>query len=260
MQTSENSSLPRTPWIGPKPWIKSRPWPDELSTSQGYATPRHSNRVSHRRYPKRKEEVVEMLKSTAKKAMRVGRASTSVVGLAVILALTVGVASTAVAGSGVGATFNLGKVNTVNAVSKLVGSVAGPSLTIDNSSTNATATALDLQVEAGKAPMKVNSEAQVINLNADKLDGKTASEFMASSVYTRSVSTSGQPRADGTRVAQASCDPEDRVLTGGFVGLDEGTRLINSFPGTVVPVWQVDWENDATADTISIVVHCIDQF
>ncbi len=96
--------------------------------------------------------------------------------------------------------------------------------------------------------------------NADKLDGKTASEFMDSSVYTRSVSTSGQPGLNGTRVAQASCDPEDRVLTGGFVGLDEGTRLINSFPGTAVPVWQVDWENDATADTISIMVRCIDQF
>ncbi len=240
--------------------MKNRPWPDELSTPRGYATPRHSNRVSHGRRPKRKEEVVEMRKGAAKKAMRVGRATTSVVGLAVILALSVGVASTAMAGSGVGATFNLGKVNTVNAASKLVGSVAAPSLTIDNNSTEAAATALDLQVEAGKAPIKVNSEAQVVNLNADKLDGKTASEFMDSSIYTRSVSTSGQPGLNGTRVAQASCDPEDRVLTGGFVGLDEGTRLINSFPGTAVPVWQVDWENDATADTISIMVRCIDQF
>lgn len=47
-----------------------------------------------------------------------------------------------------------------------------------------------------------------------------------SSVYTRSVSTSGQPHLNGTRVAQASCDPEDRVLTGGFVGLGSGTRSI----------------------------------
>jgi hypothetical protein len=42
---------------------------------------------------------------------------------------------------------------------------------IDKNSTNAAATALDLQVEAGKAPMKVNPGAKVANLTADKLDG-----------------------------------------------------------------------------------------
>ncbi len=55
--------------------------------------------------------------------------------------------------------------------------MAGPSLQIDNNSTSAAATALDLQVEAGKAPMTVNSDAQVANLNADKLDGKSANEI-----------------------------------------------------------------------------------
>ena len=93
-----------------------------------------------------------------------------VVGLAVILALTVGVASTALAGTGVGSAFNLGKTNTVSAISKLVGSVAGPSLRVDNNSTNSAATALDLQVEQGKAPMKVNSDSKVAQLNADEVD------------------------------------------------------------------------------------------
>lgn len=112
-----------------------------------------------------------MLKSATSKVMWLGRATVFVVGLAVILALTVGLASTALAGSGVGATFNLGKTNTVNAISKLVGSVAGPSLMIDNNSTNSAATALNLQVEAGKAPMMVNSTAKVANLTSDKVDG-----------------------------------------------------------------------------------------
>jgi hypothetical protein len=112
-----------------------------------------------------------MLKSVTSKVVWLGRATVFVVGLAVILALTVGVVSTALAGSGVGATFNLGKTNTVGAISKLVGSVAGPSLMIDNNSTNSAATALDLQVEAGKAPMKVNSAAKVANLTSDKVDG-----------------------------------------------------------------------------------------
>ncbi len=118
------------------------------------------------------------MSSVVKKVMFVGRATVFMVGLAVVLALTVGVASTALAGTGVGATFNLGKTNTVNAISKLVGSVAGPSLQIDNNSTDAAATALDLQVEPGKAPMKVNSITQVQNLNADQVDGKSAGEFL----------------------------------------------------------------------------------
>ena len=112
-----------------------------------------------------------------KKVMLLGRVTTFVVGLTVILAISVGVASTALAGTGLGATFNLGKTNTVNAVSKLVGSVAGPSLSIDNNSTSASATALDLRVEPGKTPMKVNSGMKVANLNVDKVDGRSPNQL-----------------------------------------------------------------------------------
>jgi hypothetical protein len=119
-----------------------------------------------------------MTRSIFSKVMWVGRATVFVVGLAVIVALTVGLATTALAGTGVGARFQLGQTNTVNAITKLVGSVAGPSLQIDNNSTNANATALDLQVEAGKAPMKVNSDTNVANLNADKLDGLDSGAFL----------------------------------------------------------------------------------
>src|SRR5918998_5613831 len=106
------------------------------------------------------------------RTLSLARGTSVVVGLAVMLALVVGVASTALAGTGVGARLDLGVTNTVGQITKLVGSVAGPSLQIDNNSTNAPATALDLQVEPGKAPMKVNSDGQVANLNADKLDGQ----------------------------------------------------------------------------------------
>jgi len=115
----------------------------------------------------------------AKKVTWTARATTTIVGLAIMLALVFGVATTALAGTGVGARFDLGKVNTVNAVSKLVGSIAGPSLQVDNNSTEANATALDLQVEAGKAPMKVNSGTKVANLNADTVDGKSEADFYA---------------------------------------------------------------------------------
>ncbi len=68
-----------------------------------------------------------MTKKIYEKVMLVGRATTFTVGLAVILALSVGLASTALAGTGVEARFQLGQTNTVNAITKLVGSVVGPS-------------------------------------------------------------------------------------------------------------------------------------
>src|SRR5215204_2221575 len=106
----------------------------------------------------------DMTKTIFKKVVWLGRATMFCIGLAVILALSVGLASAALAGTGVGARFDLGKTNTVNAVSSLVGSIAGPSLLIDNNSTGTGATALDLRVEPGKVPMKINSGAKVGNL------------------------------------------------------------------------------------------------
>jgi hypothetical protein len=97
--------------------------------------------------------------------------------LAVAAALTLGTASAAFAGSGIGGVFNLGVTNTVDAITKLTGTVAGPSLQIINNSTNAAATALNLQVASGKPPLKVNSTTKVANLNADQLDGLDSSAF-----------------------------------------------------------------------------------
>ena len=71
-----------------------------------------------------------------------GKRTATLMGVAVMLALRVGLASTALAGTGIGAPFNLGNINTVNAVSSLVGSVAGSSLKIDNNSAGVGATAL----------------------------------------------------------------------------------------------------------------------
>src|SRR5918912_1319871 len=102
-----------------------------------------------------------MFRSVASKVAWVGRTASMVFGLALVLALVFGVASMALAGTGVGGVFNLGVTNTVNALTKLTGSVAGPSLQIDNNSTNTAATALDLQVEPNKPPMKVNRTTKV---------------------------------------------------------------------------------------------------
>ena len=118
-----------------------------------------------------------MVRRVTSKVMWVGRATVFLVGLAVSLALVFGVAATALAGTGVGAPFNLGETNRVDAISRLVGAVPGGSLVIDNNSAAAAATALDLRVEAGRAPLKVNSSTRVTRLNADLVDGLDSSEL-----------------------------------------------------------------------------------
>ena len=120
--------------------------------------------------------------------VRAGRVAVSAVGLAVGLTLVLGVATTALAGTRVGATFNLGKMNSVGAISTLVGSTASSMLKVDN---NGAGTALDLQVgpsttppeQKAAAPIKVDSQAKVANLNADELDGKDSSAFAPASGF-----------------------------------------------------------------------------
>ena len=107
------------------------------------------------------------------KVMWVGRATVFTVGLAVTLALMLGVATVALAAVP-GDPFKLGRINTINTISTLVGSASTSMLRIDN---NGSGAALDLRVQPGKAPMKVDSDVQVANLNADRLDGNSAEDF-----------------------------------------------------------------------------------
>ncbi len=111
-----------------------------------------------------------MIRSILGKLLWMARATSTVVGLAIMLALVVGVAS---AGFGAtGGNFILGKANSAGAVSKLTASIAGPALQLVNQSTASAATALSLNVASGKPPLKVNASAgKATNLNADRLDG-----------------------------------------------------------------------------------------
>jgi hypothetical protein len=147
----------------------------------------------------------------------------------------------------------------VNAITKLVGSVAGPSLQIDNNSADANATALDLQVESGRAPMKVNSSAKVANLNSDKLDNLDASAFVRST-YQKSLSTEGSGERLG-RFASVSCDAGDFVLCGGYASVDPGTHVSESEPLSGGNGWSMEWLNSfegPTLDTVTVKVVCAD--
>src|SRR5215208_1801011 len=178
--------------------------------------PRAHDYAALRSLSERRGGRAPMLRSMVDKVMWVGRATVFLVGLAVILALVLSVTSAALAGTGVGATFNLGKKNTVNRLSQLVGSTDNALLRIDNNNAGTNATALDLQVEPGLTPMKVNSSTQVSNLNADLVDGRSASSFVANSTYRLGQ---GQERAgtvlgDGSKVLSQSCLAGDRLLSG----------------------------------------------
>ena len=134
-----------------------------------------------------------IMKKIARGTARIARVTTTVVGLAIMLALVLGVATTALAGTGIGATFDLGKLNTVNKMSALAGSVANPMLRVDN---NGSGPALKLEVQPGQAPLTVSPGAGVAPglraedaetaTDADKLDGKDSSSF-ASATHSHSA-------------------------------------------------------------------------
>ena len=153
-----------------------------------------------------------MMKMTQKLlsiTLRTARSAATMIGFAVMLALTVGLASTALAGTGVGASLDLGKVNVVGDVTtQLVGKVAGPTFTIVNQHDGKVgnneqraappppgeppppipdptiivpAPALGLEVSPGQTPITVNPQAGTAkDLSADELDGKDSSQFLAS--------------------------------------------------------------------------------
>lgn len=126
-----------------------------------------------------------MLRSAVSKVMWVGRATVFLVGLAVILAFVFGLASAALAHSGVDTKlFHLGHSNTATTPTSLVSTLADAAksaLIVQNKSGGP---ALALRVGNATtppndvAPMKVNSNKVVTNLNADRLDGQEASAFL----------------------------------------------------------------------------------
>jgi hypothetical protein len=152
-----------------------------------------------------------MFRSALSTVLWMARATSTIVGLAIMLALVLGVAS-----AGLGATggnFILGNPNSAGAVSKLTASIAGPALQLVNQSGASGATALGLNVGSGKPPLKVNSTAgKATNLNADKVDG-----------------------LDSTRLIQARGDITGNSANfSGILEHSEGTSFLNTGFHTVV--------------------------
>jgi hypothetical protein len=204
-----------------------------------------------------------VIRSAAGKVMWVGRAAVFLVGMAVILALVVGLATAALAGTGVGATFNLGKLNTVNRISQLVGAPDNAMLRIVNNSNGTSATALDLQVQPASPPLEVNSSTMVPNLNANYVDNRRASSFMASGTYRlgQGQERAGNALGDGSKVLSQSCLAGDRLLSGGPASVNAASDVLDSFAQDT-NTWQARINDSAVAapgDSFTVVVLCADQ-
>jgi type IV pilus assembly protein PilA len=128
-----------------------------------------------------------------------------VFGLALVLALIFGLARAAL--SATGSNFVLGKANEATTVTKLTSTVAGPALTLVNQSTDAAATALNINVASGNAPLRVNAAAgTATNLSADELDGKDSSAFYAQG--SKVADSSRADRADSAASASSAADAD----------------------------------------------------
>ena len=187
-----------------------------------------------------------MLRSTAGKVMWVGKATVFLVGLAVILALLFGVTSTALGANG--KPLILGKA--ANAASKITGLVksgAGP--------------ALRLKVDSGP-PLAVNSTDQVLNLNADYVDGRSASSFVANSTYRlgQGDERAGTALSDGSKVLSQACLPGDRLLSGGPASVNANSDVLDSFAQDTL-TWQARINDSGVSggDSFTVVVLCADQ-
>jgi hypothetical protein len=218
-----------------------------------------------------------------------GRGTATIMGIAVMLALTVGLASTALAGTGIGARFDLGKINKVNAMSTLVGNVDGPLLTLKNTNDPFIRTfrnvplSLETRPDAGgqrPAPMQIDSDTLVQSLNADLLDGKGAAEFATG----RGGKANDADKLDGkdstafvpTKIYEvqdrrpglgsnsvtsrfATCDPGDPALSGGGFSTDpSGDTLVSSLRSSTSQ-WQAVYRDGGSANSdIGAIAYCAD--
>jgi hypothetical protein len=132
-----------------------------------------------------------MLRSAVSKALWVGRATSAVVGLALVLALLFGVATAAFGANG--GNFVLGETNVATLVTRLAGpaGVNGAMFEVQNNDAGTNDTALSLKVQPGEAPMTVNRATKVTNLNADQLDGLNSNDFQGKYAQTVVVKSGG---------------------------------------------------------------------
>ena len=197
------------------------------------------------------------------------------------VALSLVLTSTTMAGTGVGAVFNLGQTNAVNARSILTGSANAPLLQVGNSNTGAnagsiaafsrgataptlraqnnsgTGAALGLFTANNAPPLTVNSTGKVIDLNADLLDGRDASQFMLTNTFRVEAPTdAGELKSDGTFGKTASCPANSVLLSGGPASIDKTSTVLDNFATSTANTWFVRINANGANDHWTVVVLC----
>ena len=152
-----------------------------------------------------------VLRSVVGKVMWVGRATVFLVGLAVILAALFGLASTALGANGDSLRLGLGNAATNTTSLGGVLGANGAMLRLANKNDGADDTALRLEVQAGEAPMSVNSGTRVDGLNADRVDGQDVDRIGVNGL--QRVEAVSDENSVSSKQATASC-PSGKVLVG----------------------------------------------
>jgi hypothetical protein len=97
--------------------------------------------------------------------------------------------------------------------------------------------------------------------NAARLTGKTATQFISSSIYkNESAVEAGETLGDGTQVISEACNPGDVLLSGGPANILATTTLLESFPspgGT--NSWTARVNKNGQTDNFSVVALCAKQ-
>ena len=140
---------------------------------------------------------------------RIVRRSPSPATFIALLALFVSLGGTAYAATG--GTFILGHANSASTASSLTSTVAtGPALIVTNTGGKPAA---KFSTNSGVAPFQVNGATKVTNLNADKVDGKSAADFLA--VNGKAQDSAHADQADSaTNAATASVAANANALGG----------------------------------------------
>jgi len=191
-----------------------------------------------------------------------------------------GVATTARGDSGQG--FILGTANTADnptSLSATLQRAVQSALTVINKSGGP---ALDLRVGNPNAnppispndvaPMKVNSNKVVSNLNADQLDGNNSTAFLSSEIYKKSKTQTIPPDNVDNGIT-LYCDSRDVAVSGSYriskpgaylqvFGEERVDERFDAETGRTSPsAWHVYVDNPdtTTSGTITVFVYCADR-
>jgi len=166
------------------------------------------------------ERTMRMFRSVLGKVAWMGRTTSMVLGLAVVLTLVVGLADAALGANG--QAWIIGQINKATSTTQLNASVGGkPALLVTNSNKAPASRALHLNVAQGKAPMAVNSDTRVPRLNADMVDGLDSARLAGTgdSTYRGGSSVCGFGGTPFTSTLPVSVDKESLLFATARAGI-----------------------------------------